>query len=137
MRPYKTPKIDLSNDYPCPCRRRGHLKQILLTEAFGCDRCQQIFVVKENGQVIEQLSSIYHKKSWRWTGYRWANARSRWTKSMIPTILLTAILIAVVIILLLNIMLQWQSPRSIIFCAIVLAILTVLLALVFLAAYRH
>ena len=85
MRPYKTPKIDLSNDYPCPCRRRGHLKQILLTEAFGCDRCQQIFVVKENGQVIEQLSSIYHKKSWRWTGYRWANARSRWTKSIVDS----------------------------------------------------
>lgn len=137
MRPYKTPKIDLSSDYPCPCRRRGHLRQIVLTEALGCNRCQQIFVVKENGQVIEQLSSIYHKKAWRWTGCRWANAHGRWTKSIIPTALLAIILIAVAGIFLLNLMLQWQTPRSIIFCAIVLAILTILLALVFLAVYRH
>ena len=62
MRPYKTYKIDLNNDYPCPCRRPGLLKPILLTEALGCNRCQQIFVVKEKGKIIEQLSSIYHKK---------------------------------------------------------------------------
>ncbi|MGK7927994.1 MAG: hypothetical protein AB4290_22605 [Spirulina sp.] len=67
----KPPKIDLSNEYPCPCRRRGTLKPILLTDAFGCDRCQQIFVVEESGRAIEKLSTTYPSKRWRWTGHRW------------------------------------------------------------------
>ncbi|WP_430640030.1 hypothetical protein WH8501_13590 [Crocosphaera watsonii WH 8501] len=72
VRPHKPVKIDLNQDYPCPCRRKGHLLPIVLTEAFGCDRCQQIFVVEDNGQNIEQLSSSYpYKRIWRWTGYRW------------------------------------------------------------------
>jgi len=68
----KTHKIELNSDYPCPCRRRGHLTPIILTEAFGCSRCQQIFVVEEGGYVIEQLSTTYpYKRSWRWTGHQW------------------------------------------------------------------
>jgi hypothetical protein len=47
----------------------------MLTDAFGCDRCQQIFVVDEKNQIIEQLSSNYPgKRAWRWTGYRWTAA---------------------------------------------------------------
>jgi hypothetical protein len=68
----KSQKIDFSQDYPCPCRRRGQITPIALTEAFGCNRCQQIFVVEENGQVLEQLSGAYpYKKSWRWNGRKW------------------------------------------------------------------
>jgi hypothetical protein len=45
---------------------------IVLTDAFGCDRCQQIFVVHEDHQAIEQLASVYpYKRLWRWTGSRW------------------------------------------------------------------
>ncbi len=73
----KSQKIDLNAEYPCPCRRRGCLQLITLTEAFGCNRCQQIFVIEENGYVIEQLSTSYpYKRSWRWSGYRWVSARS-------------------------------------------------------------
>jgi hypothetical protein len=76
VRPQKSQKIDLTKEYPCPCRRRGRLLPIMLTEAFGCDRCQQIFVVDEKKQVIEQLSTNYpYKRAWRWTGSRW-NAAS-------------------------------------------------------------
>ncbi len=72
MQSQKTHKIELNNDYPCPCRRRGRLTPITLTEAFGCSRCQQIFVVEEGGYVIEQLSTTYpYKRSWRWTGHQW------------------------------------------------------------------
>jgi hypothetical protein len=81
VRPSKAHQIDLTSEYPCPCRRNGKLKPIVLTEALGCDRCQQIFVVKKDGQVIEQLSSIYQKKSWRWTGHRWQNVYARWKQS--------------------------------------------------------
>jgi hypothetical protein len=81
VRPSKAHQIDLTSEYPCPCRRNGKLKPIVLTEALGCDRCQQIFVVKKDGQVIEQLASIYQKKSWRWTGHRWQNVYARWKQS--------------------------------------------------------
>jgi hypothetical protein len=48
----------------------------MLTEAFGCDRCQQIFVVLEDGQTIEQLASLNpQKKLWRWNGKNWVLIR--------------------------------------------------------------
>lgn len=81
----KTQKIDLNTEYPCPCRRRGALVPITLTEAFGCNRCQQIFVVEESGYVIEQLSTSYpYKKAWRWTGHRWSTANSSLGESYLP-----------------------------------------------------
>ena len=55
MQPQKAQKIELTTEYPCPCRRRGRLLPITLTEAFGCNRCQQIFVVEDSGYALEQL----------------------------------------------------------------------------------
>ena len=72
MHARKSQKLDLNEAYPCPCRRRGRIHPIVLTEAFGCDRCQQIFVLREDGYVIEQLSSHYpYRRSWRWNGQQW------------------------------------------------------------------
>lgn len=72
MRSRKPIKVDISQQYPCPCRRRGHLIPIVLTEAFGCDRCQQIFIVDEKNEEIELISSSSaYKRLWRWNGYRW------------------------------------------------------------------
>ncbi|MFN7660518.1 MAG: hypothetical protein ACK5P3_20735, partial [Dolichospermum sp.] len=69
MQPQKPDKIDLNMEYACPCRHKGQLIPITLTEAFGCDRCQQIFVVEENGYVLEQLTTTYpYKRAWRWKG---------------------------------------------------------------------
>lgn len=71
----KPQKIDLNADYPCPCGRKGRIEPITLTEAFGCTRCQQIFVVEQSGYVLEQLSSTYpYKKAWHWTGFQWVRA---------------------------------------------------------------
>lgn len=77
MPPPKAKKIDLSSTYPCPCRRQGRLVPIALTEAFGCQRCQQIFVVKQDDPTtIEQLSTSYpYKRTWYWTGHQWSTAR--------------------------------------------------------------
>lgn len=99
MHSYRTKKIDLSSEYPCPCRRKGNLKPIVLTEALGCDRCQQIFVVKKEGRVIEQLSSIYQKKSWQWTGNRWKNGYPRWKESYWLIIISLAVVSAILAIL--------------------------------------
>lgn len=71
--------IDLNCEYPCPCRRKGRLKPIILTEAMGCDKCQQIFVVGENQEYIEQLNPTYpYKKRWRWIGKRWLSVEKPW-----------------------------------------------------------
>jgi hypothetical protein len=68
----KRQKIDLSSEYPCPCRRNAKLVPIALTDAFGCDRCSCIFVVAPDGEQIEQLSGLYtYKRLYRWTGHRW------------------------------------------------------------------
>lgn len=120
MRPYKIHKIDLSKEYPCPCRRKGILLPIALTEAFGCDRCQQIFVVKENGAAIEQLSSIYHKKVWRWTGYRWKNIYPNWTSSPFSTIVVFFLILPIFALALLLFILRLSYPQNLIFGAIVL-----------------
>ncbi len=77
--------VDLTQDYPCPCRRRGRLIPIVLTDAFGCDRCQQIFVVHEDRQEIEQLASVYpYKRLWRWTGSRWQAKNPQTTRQQWP-----------------------------------------------------
>ena len=73
----KVQKIDINASYPCPCCRRGYIRPISLTEALGCDRCQQIFVVGEHGQTIEKVSTNYpYQRSWCWTGTRWIIKRS-------------------------------------------------------------
>ncbi|MBD1833630.1 hypothetical protein H6F74_13390 [Trichocoleus sp. FACHB-90] len=109
----KDQKIDLNIDYPCPCRRRGRLVPITLTEAFGCDRCQQIFVVEENGYVIEQLSTSYpYKRSWRWSGHRWSTAHPSLGDSYIPMSL--GIIVVVLIAGLFLAQISPQAPQSII-----------------------
>lgn len=137
MRPYKIQKIDLNSEYPCPCRRNGNLKPIVLTEALGCDRCQQIFVVKKDGQTIEQLSSIYQKKSWRWTGNRWKNAYTRWTQTYLSTMVVIVFGSAIFAIVILPLLLRWASAQSIIFWAVLLLILSILLILTMFLVYRH
>lgn len=137
MRSYKIQKIDLTSEYPCPCRRKGNLKPIVLTEALGCDRCQQIFVVKKDGQVIEQLSSIYQKKSWQWTGNRWKNAYTRWTQSYLSTMFVLVFGLAIFAVVILPVMLRWLMARSIISWVVIFLILIILLLLTLYLVYRH
>ncbi|NEP55652.1 MAG: hypothetical protein F6K31_01210 [Symploca sp. SIO2G7] len=129
----KTQKIDLNMEYPCPCRHRGRLVPITLTDAFGCDRCQQIFVVEESGYMIEQLSTSYpYKKAWRWTGSRWIKANTNIGENYLP--------IAVLIVLVLLIV--WLSlalfdNNNIIFWALLAVLLALIPALMFWLTYRR
>ncbi|WP_253276432.1 hypothetical protein [Synechococcus sp. PCC 6312] len=69
-------KVDPAAHYPCPCRQNGELIPIVLTEALGCQRCQQIFVVRPDGYSIEQLVVTYpYKRIWYWTGLQWQALR--------------------------------------------------------------
>ena len=119
----------------CPCRRRGCLRPIALTEAFGCDRCQQIFVLEEKGQVIEQLSSSYpYKRAWRWTGYRWVLIRPGFAPSYLP--LISGTIFCLLSSLLLIIL---HSPASLgMILGIILAVLLITFgAILFWIVYRR
>lgn len=103
----KNHPIDLNCKYPCPCRRKGILLPIILTEAMGCDRCQQIFVANETQGYIEQLNPSYpHKKKWRWNGKRWISIKKPWQQNYFfwsITWLIFSILVLIPILISLNI----------------------------------
>jgi hypothetical protein len=105
-----------------------------LTEAFGCNRCQQIFVLEENGQVIEQLSTNYpYKQAWRWTGNQWNRAHPGLKAHYLP-LALGMILVPLVV------WLPWalHSPGpNIILWAMVAVLLAMLPALMVWLAYRR
>jgi hypothetical protein len=75
--PHHQQKIHLDREYPCPCHINGKLQQIVLTEAFGCDRCHRIFVLQEDGLTIEELAATYpYKRRYYWNGKRLQILRS-------------------------------------------------------------
>ena len=70
-------KIHLDREYPCPCYLHGQLQPIVLTEAFGCDRCHRLFVLQADGLTIEELATIYpYKRRYYWNGKRLQILRS-------------------------------------------------------------
>ncbi len=130
----KAQKIDLNGDYPCPCRRKGHLNPITLTEAFGCNRCQQIFVVDESGYSLEQLSTHYpYKQSWHWTGYQWKRSSAGLQAHYLP-LALGMLLVPLVIWLPLAL---YSPGPNIILWAMVAVMLAMLPALMVWLAYRR
>ena len=135
MQSKKAKKIDLNADYPCPCRRRGRLIQITLTEAFGCDRCQQLFVVEDNGYVLEQLSTSYpYKRAWRWMGNRWSVSQPRFEQSYLPV---AFGIILVLLIVWLPLALRSSNSANILVWAMVTVLLAVLPAMMVWLNYRR
>ena len=68
-------KLDCDRSYPCPVCRRGELHAITLTEAWGCDDCQEIFE-QTASNTIKKLTAPYpHRASWQWTGKAWERQR--------------------------------------------------------------
>ena len=135
MQPQKPEKIDFNSEYPCPCCRRGRLIPITLTEAFGCERCQRIFVVEENGRVLQQLSTTYpYKRAWRWNGNSWKVVHPRWGESYLPVALG---IIFVLVIIWLPLALRLASGSSIIAWALVAVLLAILPALMVWLTYRR
>lgn len=133
----KFKKISLKNDYPCPCRRNGCLKPIILTEALGCDRCQQIFEVRDNQQVIEQLSSIYQKRAWRWNGHRWINIYPGLSPNSLSLLFIAIVLSPIILAIALPLVLQRFTAPSMILWVVLCLLLITLLGLVLWLAYRH
>ena len=137
MRSSKGQKIDLTSEYPCPCRRKGTLKPIVLMNALGCDRCQQIFEVKPDERIIEQVASIYQKKSWRWTGKRWKNAYVRWRQGYLSMLLIIGLGVSLLTVVVFPLLLRWLSTQSIISWTVVFLFIITLLILSLFVVYRH
>ena len=132
----KIKKISLNKDYPCPCRRNGCLKPIFLTEAMGCDRCQQIFVVQDNHQVIEQLSSIYQKRAWRWNGHRWINIYPGLSPNSLSLLFVAIVLSPIIFAIAIPLILHRFSAPSMILWVMLCFVLIALVGLVLWLAYR-
>lgn len=64
----KSQKIDLRQPYPCPICQ-GKLQVIALTDALGCDRCNLMFVVADDGYGMNQVA--VSSKTWYWHGDQW------------------------------------------------------------------
>lgn len=108
---------------------------IALTDAFGCNRCQQIFVVQENGHNIEQLSTNYpYKRVWRWTGFQWNVVNPSLSKGYIP---LTLLLIFGLVFLLLVTTLQSPLISSVTFRVIAALVLALMLVFMLWLACRR
>lgn len=131
----KIQKIDPTAEYPCPCRRRGRLTPIVLTEAFGCNRCQQIFVVQDNGYVLEQLSTNYpYKRAWRWTGHQWNIAHASLGRGYFP---LTLLIIFGLIFLLVLMALQSPLSSSVTIRVIAALVVSMMIVLILWLTFRH
>jgi hypothetical protein len=133
--PLKAQKVDINATYPCPCRQQGQLSPIALTEAFGCQRCQQIFVLKADGVTIEQLSTTYpYKRAWYWDGDQWQPVR----KSLVAGYWLLLLGFS---LLVLTVLLLWTLFRGVsqpeVWLWVTLIFLIVALLFLLLLAYRH
>jgi hypothetical protein len=113
------------------------LKPILLTEAMGCDRCQQIFVVQDNHQAIEQLSTIYQKRAWRWNGNRWINIYPGLSPNTLSLLFIAIFLSPLIFAIALPLVLKQLTAPSTILWVMLSCLLIVLLGLVLWLAYRH
>lgn len=108
---------------------------IALTEAFGCNRCQQIFVVEEGGFKLEQLSTTYpYKRAWRWTGQQWHIANQGLRESYLPIALGIVIILLVILPLAMHLP---SNPQSIIPWAMMTVMVAMLPALILWLAYRR
>ncbi|ELS01284.1 hypothetical protein Xen7305DRAFT_00009870 [Xenococcus sp. PCC 7305] len=137
MLPRRIRKIDLQKNYPCPSCRKGSLNLIFLTEALGCDRCQKIFVVKDNYQIIEQLSSFEHTKAWYWNGSSWSNLYKGLTPNTLSALLITMVLFPMLMAIFLSLLLQRVPLTSMMLGVIVCFVLMIFVGLMLWIAYRH
>ena len=122
-------KIDLNQVYPCPSCRRGKLNVIALTEALGCNRCQQIFVLEDKNRALEQLSTTYpYKRSWYWMGRGWVKARVRRSSRSLLIVLVSIIGILLIILFLLSLdRFNLQLPIVSVILALAIACLPIFL----------
>ena len=104
-------RLHCDHSYPCPVCRRGELNAITLTEAWGCNDCQEIFE-QTTINTIKKLTAPYpHRASWQWTGKAWERQRPEMKpdparRAVVAIALVTLIWLALTLLELVNIPLR-------------------------------
>jgi hypothetical protein len=114
---HKPQKIDLEQIYPCPCpRKRGKLKPIALTDAFGCDRCSLLFELENDGYSLLQVGGIDSQRhTWQWIG-KWRASREYRQYPLLETALMyiiSLLFFALVVMWTLNLKSAFAIPLAI------------------------
>ena len=127
MHIHKPQKIDLEQIYPCPCpRKRGKLKPIALTDAFGCDRCSLLFELENDGYSLLQVGGIDSQRhKWQWIG-KWRAIREYQQYPLLETVLMY-----ITSLLFLSLVIMWiLDPKSAFTIPLVILFFTLLSLLV-------
>ncbi|MCA2573143.1 MAG: hypothetical protein ACK47D_00155 [Pseudanabaena sp.] len=127
MHIHKPQKIDLEQIYPCPCpRKRGKLKPIALTDAFGCDRCSLLFELENDGYSLLQVGGIDSQRhKWQWIG-KWRAIREYQQYPLLETVLMY-----ITSLLFLSLVIMWiLDPKSAFTIPLVILLFTLLSLLV-------
>jgi hypothetical protein len=94
-----------------------------------------LFVVEQNGYVLEQLSTSYpYKRAWRWMGNRWSVAQTRSGQSYLPVALG---IIFMLLIVWLPLALRSPHGYSMLIWAMLAVVLAVVPALMVWLTYRR
>lgn len=138
MSKVKACKIDQESPYPCPCSKLGQLCPIVLTDAFGCSQCQQMFVLRADGYVLEQISHIYpYRQNWYWTGKAWRLVRPPFFQSGFAWVFGA---IAALLVLCLGLPIVFHipfDPRLMVWMVLPISIALALSLMVWLTMYRR
>jgi hypothetical protein len=124
---HKPQKIDLEQIYPCPCpRKRGKLKPIALTDAFGCDRCSLLFELENDGYSLLQVGGIDSQRhTWQWIG-KWRATREYQQYPLLETVLMY-----MTSLLFLSLVIMWMlDPKSPFIMPLVILLFTLLSLLI-------
>ncbi|NMF56645.1 hypothetical protein [Pseudanabaena yagii] len=127
MHIHKPQKIDLEQIYPCPCpRKRGKLKPIALTDAFGCDRCSLLFELENDGYSLLQVGGIDSQRhTWQWIG-KWRAIREYQQYPLLETVLMY-----ITSLLFLSLVIMWMlDPKSAFTMPLVILLFTLLSLLI-------
>jgi asparagine N-glycosylation enzyme membrane subunit Stt3 len=107
---------------------------ITLTEAFGCQRCQKIFVLKPDKSTIEELSTSHpYKRTWYWSGHQWHPAHRRVSISL-GYLLLGFFILLLMLLFLLLLPAEARTPK-VIFLLVMITVF--LMAIAWFAPYRY
>jgi hypothetical protein len=129
--------IDLSREYPCPCRRKGKLSNIVLTEALGCELCQNIFVLSPQGESIEQLNAHYpYKKSWYWTGRKWLITKKPWPDNYLIIATMCVVLLSLYLLISTPLLISLKGGINL-FSVMIVGLIVILLSVFLWLAHPH
>jgi hypothetical protein len=89
----ETPRpLSLSDSFPCPICRQGHIEAIALTEAFACEFCRHIMSVDLPAQQVKVVDSS-QPLTWLWNGQKWQLCRGEQAAELSAMVIIAALIL--------------------------------------------